>query len=214
MKSLCHRRSFRLASIWRFAHLLRKAPRSARGHSRCAMLFDPKHDNRLGGLEEQLRRAQAITPGLMSEVIAGACPRSAAHGRRKGQGQSADRVRRLDRCNACVGRARAAAMETSAPRLRGRRMALFPFQAATTPAWARRGCRGKSRNPSAGNSDRVASGATRRRGERGEFDGGAAGSSRGRLRSMLRQLCVTGEFPIEALDQGFPEPGLPSTRFH
>ena len=44
------------------------------------MLFDPKHEERLGRLEEQLRRAQAITPELMSDVIAEACVRFAAHG--------------------------------------------------------------------------------------------------------------------------------------
>jgi hypothetical protein len=43
-------------------------------------LFDPKHDEHLGRLEDQLRRAQAITPELMSQVIAGACIRFAAHG--------------------------------------------------------------------------------------------------------------------------------------
>jgi hypothetical protein len=44
------------------------------------MLFDPKHDGHLGRLEMQLRRAEAITPELMSEVIAEACLRFAALG--------------------------------------------------------------------------------------------------------------------------------------
>ncbi len=44
------------------------------------MLFDPKHDEHLGRLEKQLRRAQAVTPELMSEVIAEACLRFAALG--------------------------------------------------------------------------------------------------------------------------------------
>jgi hypothetical protein len=43
------------------------------------MLFDPKHEKHLGRLEEQLRRAQAITPELMSEVIGEASMRFAAH---------------------------------------------------------------------------------------------------------------------------------------
>ena len=34
------------------------------------MLFDPIHDQHLGMLEAQLRRAQALTPELLSEVIA------------------------------------------------------------------------------------------------------------------------------------------------
>jgi hypothetical protein len=39
------------------------------------MLFDPKHAERLGGLETQLRRAPAITPDLMADVIVQACVR-------------------------------------------------------------------------------------------------------------------------------------------
>ena len=34
------------------------------------MLFDPKHEQHLGTLEAQLRRAQALDPELMSDVIA------------------------------------------------------------------------------------------------------------------------------------------------
>jgi hypothetical protein len=44
------------------------------------MLFDPKHDEHLGRLEQRLRRAQAITLELLSEVIAEGCVRFAAHG--------------------------------------------------------------------------------------------------------------------------------------
>jgi hypothetical protein len=44
------------------------------------MLFDPKQEDRLGRLEDNLRCAQAITPELMSDVIAEACVRFAAHG--------------------------------------------------------------------------------------------------------------------------------------
>ena len=39
------------------------------------MLFDPKHEDRLDALEEQLRRAPALTPDLISNVIADACTR-------------------------------------------------------------------------------------------------------------------------------------------
>jgi hypothetical protein len=39
------------------------------------MLFDPKHEEHLDALEEQLRRAPALTPDLISNVIADACTR-------------------------------------------------------------------------------------------------------------------------------------------
>jgi hypothetical protein len=42
------------------------------------MLFDPKHGQYLGRLEAQLRRAQGLTPELMTEVIAQACVRFAS----------------------------------------------------------------------------------------------------------------------------------------
>jgi hypothetical protein len=44
------------------------------------MLFDPKHEDRLGELEARLRGAHALTPDLLSDVIAQACTRLAAHG--------------------------------------------------------------------------------------------------------------------------------------
>jgi hypothetical protein len=37
------------------------------------MLFFPKYEEQLGVLEERLRRAHALTPDLMSDVIAKAC---------------------------------------------------------------------------------------------------------------------------------------------
>jgi hypothetical protein len=42
------------------------------------MLFNPKHEQHLGMLEAQLRRAQALTPELMSDVIVQACVRFVA----------------------------------------------------------------------------------------------------------------------------------------
>ena len=39
------------------------------------MLFRPNHDDRIDELNERLRRAQAVTPDLVSDVIAQACPR-------------------------------------------------------------------------------------------------------------------------------------------
>lgn len=44
------------------------------------MLFDPKQEQYLGRLEAQLRRAQALTPELMSDVLAEACIRFATRG--------------------------------------------------------------------------------------------------------------------------------------
>ena len=44
------------------------------------MLFDPEHDEPLAKLEEQLRSVDAVTSGLMSDVIAIACVRFGALG--------------------------------------------------------------------------------------------------------------------------------------
>jgi hypothetical protein len=43
------------------------------------MLFDPKHEQYLGRLEAELHRARALTPELMSDVIAEGCIRFAPH---------------------------------------------------------------------------------------------------------------------------------------
>jgi hypothetical protein len=42
------------------------------------MLFDPKSEKHFGGLEPQLRRAHALTPGIMADVIREACTRLAS----------------------------------------------------------------------------------------------------------------------------------------
>jgi hypothetical protein len=39
------------------------------------MTFDPNHEKHLRELQEQIRRAHTITSPLMTDVIAGACPR-------------------------------------------------------------------------------------------------------------------------------------------
>lgn len=44
------------------------------------MLSDPKHEQHLDRLEDMLRRAQAVTPQLISNVVEHACVRLAAHG--------------------------------------------------------------------------------------------------------------------------------------
>jgi hypothetical protein len=41
-------------------------------------LFDPKYEERRGGLEQQLRWAHALTPGIMADVIGEACTRFAS----------------------------------------------------------------------------------------------------------------------------------------
>jgi hypothetical protein len=45
---------------------------------RCVMLFDPKCEERFGRLEQQLRRAHALTLGIMAGVIREACTRFAS----------------------------------------------------------------------------------------------------------------------------------------
>jgi hypothetical protein len=42
------------------------------------MFFDPTDGQRLASLEQRLRSARAVTPELLSDVIAQACPRLAA----------------------------------------------------------------------------------------------------------------------------------------
>jgi hypothetical protein len=42
------------------------------------MLFDPKCEQRFGGLEQQLRLAHALTPSVMADVIREACTRLAS----------------------------------------------------------------------------------------------------------------------------------------
>jgi hypothetical protein len=59
------------------------------------MLFDPKHEDRLGGIEKRLRRAHALTPDLLSDVIAQACTRLAAHGP-----SASAKINRLMECGA------------------------------------------------------------------------------------------------------------------
>jgi hypothetical protein len=45
------------------------------------MTFDPNHEEPLRGLQQELRRARTITPGLMADVIARSCPRLQAQQR-------------------------------------------------------------------------------------------------------------------------------------
>jgi hypothetical protein len=45
---------------------------------KCVMLCNPKCEEHFGGLEQQLRRARAPTPGIMADVIGEACTRLAS----------------------------------------------------------------------------------------------------------------------------------------
>jgi hypothetical protein len=78
MKSLYREPCFCLAFLWRCAHL--DSSRAFAAKSSSAMFFDPTNEQRLASLEQRLGLARAITPELMSDVIAQACPRFAAHG--------------------------------------------------------------------------------------------------------------------------------------
>jgi len=80
MKSLYRKRFFRLASLGRLAHLSKTTACPSSRHWGCVMLFDPKHDEHLAKLEEQLHCMDAVTAGLMSDVIAIACVRFGALG--------------------------------------------------------------------------------------------------------------------------------------
>jgi hypothetical protein len=61
------------------------------------MLFDPKHGQYLGKLEAELRRAQGLTPELMSEVMTQACGCFAPHEQAAIRG-----ISRLIEAGACV----------------------------------------------------------------------------------------------------------------
>jgi hypothetical protein len=61
------------------------------------MLFDPKHGQYLGTLEADLRRARALTPELMSEVMAQTCERFALHAEVATRG-----IRLLIETGACI----------------------------------------------------------------------------------------------------------------
>jgi hypothetical protein len=80
------------------------------------MLSDPKHREHLSALEEQLRRAQAITPELLAGVIAQACTRFAVHGP-----TAKAKVNRLIECGAWVDAA-LALIELEVPQWKLRRV--------------------------------------------------------------------------------------------
>jgi hypothetical protein len=68
MKSLYREPCFCLAFLWRCAHV--GSSRAFAAKSSSAMFFDPTDEQRLASLEQRLGLAQAITPELMSDVIA------------------------------------------------------------------------------------------------------------------------------------------------
>jgi len=75
MKSLYRRRSFRLASLWRLAHLTGAVGVKIAVRLRCVMSLHSKHEDRLARLADRLRLAQQVTPDLIASVIADACVR-------------------------------------------------------------------------------------------------------------------------------------------
>src|SRR5262245_48920955 len=80
------------------------------------MTFDPNHEAPLRELQQELRRARTITPGLMADVITRACPRL------QSQQQSAKaRVTRLIESGACAD-ATLALLELELPQWRLRRL--------------------------------------------------------------------------------------------
>jgi hypothetical protein len=80
------------------------------------MLFHPNHQDHLGRLEAKLRRAQTVTPKLMSDVAAQACVRLAAHG-----GAARARLDRLTGAGAWTDAA-LALVEIELPRWKLRRL--------------------------------------------------------------------------------------------
>jgi hypothetical protein len=80
------------------------------------MTFDPNHEAPLRELQQELHRAHTITPGLMADVIARACPRlQSQHGTAKA------RVIRLIKSGACAD-ATLALLELELPQWRLRRL--------------------------------------------------------------------------------------------
>lgn len=87
MNSLYRRCSFRLASLWRLAHLTNAVALKIAVRLRCVMLLHSKHEDRLARLADRLRLAQEVTPDLISSVIAAACVRLPAVGRTEKHGR-------------------------------------------------------------------------------------------------------------------------------
>jgi hypothetical protein len=81
------------------------------------MLFHPKNEARLGRLADELRLAEAVTPDLMSALIAEACPRFAL----LKQAGKAARIERLTNDGAWMD-ASLALIEVELPRWRLRRL--------------------------------------------------------------------------------------------
>jgi len=80
------------------------------------MTFDPNHEEHLRELQEELHRAHTITPGLMADVIARACPRLQSQHR-----TAKARLIRLIESGACAD-ATLALLELELPQWRLRRL--------------------------------------------------------------------------------------------
>lgn len=95
MKSLYRGHFVHLASLWRLAHLFDETAHQVAAVRDNVMLFDPRHGRTLGGLEERLRRADALTPDLMFDIIVESCTRFAAQ-----SPATRARINRLIECGA------------------------------------------------------------------------------------------------------------------
>ena len=81
------------------------------------MWLNPKHEDRLDRLMEQLRLAPALTADLISNVVADACTRLPVLNKagKASSARPADQGWRLERRGACSNRARTTGMEASSP---------------------------------------------------------------------------------------------------
>ena len=82
MRSLYRSYSFRLDTLWPFAHLSGAVKAQDRSTDGDGVMWDhPKTADRLSLLADQVRLAQTVTPDLVSHVIDGTCVRLPALGR-------------------------------------------------------------------------------------------------------------------------------------
>jgi len=120
------------------------------------MTFDPNHDKHLRELERELHRAHTITPGLMADLIARACPCLQSRHR-----AATARIIRLIESGAFAD-ATLALLELELPQWKLRRLireddevALRNFETARASRRARRHGRSQPRKPVAGDPDRI-----------------------------------------------------------
>ena len=157
-------------------------PRSRDGVMPCSATLSARDEACLSRLEDRLRGAPALTPKLLSDLIAQACARFASPHERARAG-----IERLTRSGAWTD----AALAASPSRPRWRRMALCVLAPADASHRPRRDRRSQPRDHVAGDPDRIHRGiAANGGGKRAVVADSAAGCSSGRLSGLLRQLCL------------------------